>query len=175
MGFRYDSYITEEEYLALPEEERPYALLRALVVSEEEVQDRALDQYMRRISREELQYLDEEHMQEDIAARKENASDFFERDTTGFRSEVMCGGPGAVFYSVPYDASWHAEVNGREAEIINTNGFMAVPVEEGRNEIVFTYQANLNKIGVGITGLSVIGLVIYGWRNWKKVLKNRKR
>ena len=175
MGFRYDSYITEEEYLALPEEERPYALLRALVVSEEEVQDRALDQYMRRISREELQYLDEEHMQEDIAARKENASDFFERDTTGFRSEVMCGEPGAVFYSVPYDASWHAEVNGREAEIIDTNGFMAVPVEEGRNEIVFTYQANLNKIGVGITGLSVIGLVIYGWRNWKKVLKNRKR
>lgn len=168
MGFQYDSYMTEEEYLALPEDKRPYALLRALVVSEEEAEKRQIDKYMRHISQEELLHLDEAHMKSDIDVRRKNASTSFERDTSGFRSEVICDGPGAVFYSVPYDASWRAEVNGIETKIVYTNGFMAVPVQQGKNEIVFTYQADLNKIGTVISGIFLVILVVYGVWDKKK-------
>ncbi len=91
--FRWDSgmtAITEEEYLALPEEERP------VCAAEGSVGRRGSGRQGVRctasISREELQYLD----QEDIAARKEMRLIFLRGIRQGFRSEVMCGGPGAV-------------------------------------------------------------------------------
>lgn len=159
IGFGYDSYITEEELLALPVEERPYAMLRALVLTEEEAG--RLEGYVEHLGSDGLKNLGEEYMQEDLSARKEASSEEFSHDTTSIHSVINSDRKRAAFFSVPYDKSWRAYVNGEQVEITNSAGMMSIPIEEGRNEITFRYLAIDNWVGGIISILACCALGVY--------------
>ena len=66
-----------------------------------------------------------------------------------------------AFFSVPYDKSWHATVNGEPVEILKVNGLMAVPVSAGYNFIQFRYSPTPLWIGIGLSIFSLILSLIY--------------
>lgn len=68
-----------------------------------------------------------------------------------------------VFFSVPYEGGWSAQVNGEPVAIERVNvGFMAVTVPEGEGvTIEFTYRTPGLTLGFGITLVSLALLVAY--------------
>ena len=66
-----------------------------------------------------------------------------------------------ILYTVPYDKGWKAYVNGKFVDILKVdNGFMAVPIAKGKNEILFNYVPLGFKEGLIISILSIVIMVI---------------
>ncbi|MBQ3088694.1 MAG: YfhO family protein [Clostridia bacterium] len=107
-------------------------------------------------------YYDEQELEEDAAALKENAVDSFNKTENGFSASITTMGENLVFFSVPYDEGWTATVNGKKAEIERVNkGFMAVAVSAGANEIEFSYETPGLKLGVMITAVAFLIWLLY--------------
>ena len=104
--------------------------------------------------------------------RAETACDTFQYDSKGFQATIQTARPNLVFFSVPWDEGWSAEVNGEPVEIEKVDtGFMAVPVNAGNSEIVFTYHTPGLKTGAL---LSLGGLVLFiGYLSIAYLLKKK--
>ncbi len=159
IGFTYDSYMTMSEFLKTDEDLRTAYMLRALVIPDEEetAVRRRLSHYQPaendRPAKEEITGLAYEHLSEQ--------SEIFEKDAGGFRSVIRTDREKYAFFSIPNDSGWTASVNGQETGIIDICGFMAVPVEEGENEIVFTYVTPGLAEGKMITLAAALISVLY--------------
>ena len=161
IGFTYQYYITEEQFLNLEPEVRALALLKAVVLSDEEftiVEDSLSplpeDQWNLLISD------PSSEMVADIQQRQAESSYFFDRGNEGFVSKINASDNKYAYFSVPYDQGWSATVNGIPVEIINTNGMMLIPVSQGDNFIQFSYFPPGLKFGFVIS-LVCAGLLTF--------------
>lgn len=133
MGFMYDRFITEETFEKFYEYDRCLVLLKAMVLSEEQMKKyKDITGYEEYSSSELVQsfsYTDADYYR-DCADRKANACTDFAYDKDGFSARIQNDGEeNLLFFSVPYDTGWTACVNGEACEIEKVNnGFMAVKV-----------------------------------------------
>ena len=76
--------------------------------------------------------------------------------TAGARDEL-------VFFSIPYEPGWSAEVNGNPVEIEKVSvGFMAVRVPKGQtSEIVFRFRTYGLTLGIGLTSAGIVITIVY--------------
>lgn len=173
MGFPYRAYITEDMLEdAVSDEKNPKTaekqmqslrerlLIHALILTPEQAQKYAdiLERYTipedPELNRQTYLSACEEHAQE--------ACENFVQDSHGFSAQITLEQPELVFFSVPYETGWHAEVNQQAVEIEKVSGgFMAIRCEAGNNEITFTYELPGLKVGGIITILGIVGLVLY--------------
>ncbi len=159
MGFSYDYYVTEEQYEETPVANRHLLLLKALVLSDEQIQEYSGMLYP--LSTEGLLYTNEEYYR-DCRARRSMSSTSFSHDNTGFSATFESDKPRLVFFSVPYESGWSAEVNGQEVQIEKVSvGFMAVRVPAGTSEIRFTYRTPGLLAGIGISAAALLAILIY--------------
>ncbi|MBQ5754892.1 MAG: YfhO family protein, partial [Oscillospiraceae bacterium] len=131
MGFVYDHYITEEKYEDLPKSIRPMALLKALVLSEEQVEE-----YGHLLAplpgAETAGGRNYEKYRETAETRRQSAAHSFEADNWGFSAAITLEKENLVFFSVPYDEGWQATVNGAPAPVLKVDkGLMAIPCPAG--------------------------------------------
>jgi uncharacterized membrane protein YfhO len=74
-----------------------------------------------------------------------------------------------IFFSVPYDRGWSITVNGKEAELYETNcGLMGIRCDSGLNAIKAIYKTKGQKAGNIISAVCVLlsaAYVMYGNRN----------
>ena len=67
-----------------------------------------------------------------------------------------------VFFSVPYEKGWTAQVNGKDVTVERVNiGFMAVLCGEGENTITFRYETPGLRIGAIVMLCGAAGLLLY--------------
>jgi uncharacterized membrane protein YfhO len=66
-----------------------------------------------------------------------------------------------AFFSIPNDSGWSATVNDVSVDIIDINGFMAVPVSEGENRICFFYTVPGLAQGCMLTAVGAVLILIY--------------
>ena len=166
MGFSYDYYITRSEYNALSEGsenaigDRELALLRALVVEDDRAQ--YYDGILQHLPEDQRVFNEENYLQ-DCLDRAERCCSSFEYTNTGFSAQIDSDRKQVIFFSVPYEAGWRAQVNGEPVAIERVNvGFMAVTVPEGEGvTIEFTYHTPGLTLGFGITLVSLALLVAY--------------
>lgn len=86
----------------------------------------------------------------------------FTYDSNGFWATYTAKKDQVVFFSVPYDAGFSAQVNGEPVEILKANGgFMAVPVTTGENAIVFSYRTPGLMQGLIFSLVGLIMLAVY--------------
>ncbi len=145
MGFTYDYYLTRSEYDALREGsessagERELAMLRAVVLEDGDapLYDGLLEHLPSG-----LRVFTEEGYFEDCLDRAATACQDFSYTRTGFSATLDTETEELVFFSVPYEAGWSAEVNGEPAPIVRANvGFMAVVAPMGEQvQVEFTYR-----------------------------------
>ncbi len=149
-GTTYDYYITQEQYDALTEANRANILLRALVLSDEQ-----LTQYgdlLQPLSESSLSVVSYAAYIDDCADRAAAAADSFITDDDGFTAVITTESEELVFFAVPYNKGWHATVNGSPAQVEKVdNGLCAVKVDAGESTIRFDYHAVGQKAGVLIT------------------------
>ncbi len=170
MGFTYENYCTEEmltESIGDAENAdkklkslREKLLIHALILDQEQA-----ERYEDIINPYEIPKESELNRQDYLNACQKHAQkacENFAYNAQGFSAEITLQEPELVFFSVPYDSGWCAEVNGQSVQIENvSNGFMAIRCEAGENKIVFSYELPGLKIGIFITVLGVIALLMY--------------
>ena len=154
-GFTYEYYLTRSEAEELSPEERERVMIKAMVVPDEE-KDKAASVLMHYDASEAASLGTEEYLTE-CEKRSASSAGSFQRDARGFSAEITLQEPNYVFFSVPYESGWSAEVNGEPAEILFANELgMTVKCDAGASNIRFTYMTPGLKPGI------VISLAFFG-------------
>lgn len=157
IGYTYDTYMTKSKFMELSPELRSLAMIKTLIIPDDkEVQ---VKQVLREYDEDIDGAISSENKNEDIQQHLSEVGEEFERSTKGFSMMINADSDKYAFFSVPVDQGWSATVNGETSEILNINGLMAVEIHEGNNEIIFTYEVPLLKVG-GI--LSLCGFFVWG-------------
>lgn len=159
MGFAYDYCITDSDIKSAQEVEKTQMLMKALVLDGKQIQ-----KYKDVISYYKFtgQDYSEDNYAQNCADRKAESCDKFSYDTNGFDAEITLDSSKLVFFSVPYDKGWSAQVNGEDVEIEKVDyGFMAVLCPAGTSEISFHYETYGIKYGMMITGVGFVSLFAY--------------
>lgn len=172
MGFAYDYYLTESDYEDTPKGTRSNLLMRAIVLSEEDAA--VYGKYLTKLPEEELYKLDHDHYVQDCNDRRASVDSTFQMTNSGFHAEIGLEKENLVFFSVPYDDSFTAYVNGVETEILRVDeGLMAVLCPVGYSNVDFVYEADGLSVSRAITLVAIpVWLVYTGYFVWKK-RKNR--
>ena len=80
----------------------------------------------------------------------------------GIESKIISNKRALAIYTVPYDIGWSAYINGKKVKIEEVdNGFMAIKINEGENNIKFKYFPSGLLEGLIISSVSLIIFIIY--------------
>ncbi|MCC8112218.1 MAG: YfhO family protein [Ruminococcus sp.] len=159
MGFTFSSYITEDKWEVQDEEDRAKLLICSLVLTDEQVEK--YGDMLSPLSDFDL-IMDEEDYLVECEERAASSCDTFVYDSSGFTATITSDSSNLLFFSVPYEDGWSATVNGEAVDIEQVDvGFMAVPIEAGENEIVFTYETPGLKAGFALTMTGLVLLLGY--------------
>lgn len=169
MGFTFDYYMTEEEYMALPMENRHLALLKALVIKDKDIP--FYSDIIEHIPADKLNDLSVEAYKRDISKRNQYVCSSFTKKQNAFDAEIKLTEDKLVFFSIPYEDGWSATVNGKPVKIINADkGLMAIKCNVGQNSIAFSYVPSGFKTGLALSLLSALLLMAYAfWFKYSKI------
>lgn len=171
IGFSVDFYLTSEELMALPAEQRAMTLMTAAVIEENDL-EKASDA----VSKLNPDSLDFSSGPEAFIPRTtENAVSDFSRDSSGFACRTNWMENRLVYFTVPYSEGWHASIDGESAEIINSGGMMALAIPGGDHEVTFVYHTPGLRAGVAVSVISFAlfaAVVIRNHCAWKKEKNN---
>lgn len=164
MGFTYGQYMTRETYDAQNKDTVNRLLMRAMVLTNEQIKKYQGQVAMEPILSDGLNHKSQEQYLKDCEERAKTSCYEFIPSTRGFTAKINLPKENLVFFSVPYDEGFTAYVDGQEAEVEKVNvGFMAVKVPAGDHSIEFRYMpAGFKKGAV----LSLAGLVLLGGYLW---------
>lgn len=160
MGIAFDSYITENELENKSESMREKTLIHSLVLNDEQAEK--YSGILEKTELSEISSLNKGDYKKLCLAHQKNSSTSFEYNSKGFKSEITLDNDELVFFSVPYNSGWSAEVNGKPADVEKVSyGFMAVKAEKGNNTIVFHYRTPALNAGIIISISGIIILTVY--------------
>lgn len=140
MGFTYDQYITRQTFDDISEEDRDRLLLDGILLDGEQILK--YGSYYTELPYDDVPFFSDSELSRACAARRKESCSSFVTDNRGFTAKITPSRDTLVFFSVPYDKGWSATVNGKAVDIEKVNiGFMAVPVEAGKENVIrFDYM-----------------------------------
>jgi len=156
IGFAMDHYILRDQLKGIDLDHRGIALLYAAVIDPEE--EEALTGICIPLSPEEIPL--EDDLSAVVAKNTENRVTNFDRDSRGFRCTSDYDRPRAVWFSVPKEEGWTAEIDGKKQEIISSGGMMLLIVPEGHHEIEFTYVTPGYEMGLYISLAAIAAFIL---------------
>ena len=160
MGFTYDYYVTEATYEASIKTLRSNLLLRALVLTDDDVAQ--YGKYLTELPDAMLNDLHYDSYTQDCADRRAHSCSVFQMNNAGFHAEITLEKPNLVFFSVPYDDGFTAYVNGEKTDILRVDeGLMAVLCQPGASSIDFVYQAAGLSASRVVTAVAIPVWVVY--------------
>lgn len=161
MGFTYDYMLSRSTYDAMSTSRRELALLKALVLEDEDVERFA--ELLPSITTVNPHSYTQSGYMNDCLDRRASAASSFVRDDRGFSAVISLPKENFVFFSVPYEEGWSATVNGAPAEIVRAGvGFMAVLCPAGEDVAIrFDYTTPGLKAGALISVTAVVLLAAY--------------
>ena len=160
MGFTYDYYVTEATYETSIKTLRSNLLMRALVLTDEDVAQ--YGKYLTELSEDMLNDLHYDSYTQDCADRRAHSCSVFQMNNAGFHAEITMDKANLVFFSVPYDDGFTAYVNGEKTDILQVDeGLMAVLCPAGASRIDFVYQAAGLSTSRVVTAVAIPVWVVY--------------
>lgn len=171
-GFTYDKYVLGFDAEKVAQSKRDVLMVQAIILSDEQAAKygHMLDYVSSALY--DLQY-GEAALEKAAGERAASAAYNFRRDNKGFSVEIDLESDNLVFFSLPYEKGWTAEVNGEPAAVEEVNsGLTAVPAKAGHCVIRMDYRTPGLDTGLLISGISLIclaGLFAAGLaiRRWK--------
>ena len=148
IGFFVDDYILDVEFFKLSISDRVKLLSNVVVLNKEQI-DKYRDLFNEQVS---------------------GSIEQFKFLTNGFSATVLSASEKLFVFSIPHDAGWKAKNNGKDIKIEKVdNGLMAIKIEEGVNNIEFSYTVPGLKFG---SLISLISVICYS--GYFLILKKRK-
>lgn len=171
MGFTYEYCMPRSEFDTLSETRRELVLLKTLVVEDDDFD--AAAQVLQPLTNVSTLYYTEENYLNLCRERRQETCSSFDTSGSGFTAEIDLAAENYVFFSVPLENGWSAQIDGTDAEIVQANvGFMAVKVPAGRHTITFTYETPGLGTGTLISLGALLALALYllaaGWLDRRK-------
>jgi membrane protein YfhO len=166
-GLVFDRYIPEDVFLHLPSSAKPEALLRGVILSE---QDAAHQSELSRVTRDELmQQLSTNSLPDALAERRATAMNMYSFRQTRIEGTVRVNQNAIVVFQTPFDAGWHAFSDGRATPTLKVNGgLLGVALKDGEHRIELRYQPPLLYAGAAVSALSWAVLLFGLWR-WPRI------
>lgn len=190
MGFTFDRFISEEEYLDLSDDVKHLALLKAMVLTQDQMKEYAdITGYQDGMYNALNKQFDENQPQDkrypeysgfdSITEGFSYSTKAYKNDATELQKNVCTrfayvkggfeadfdnkGTDNLLFFSIPYDDGWSATVNGEDVEIEKVDiGMMAVKVKgHSNNHIEFRYTTPLLKEGAILSAIAAGMLIVY--------------
>ena len=188
MGFMYDNYICDKEFLNLSEDTKHLAMLKALVLTKEQMEkyrditgytdgmynsltyDASKPQNVDYPKYENYEPLtdsfkyDNDTYRSDCEKLKENSCESFEYTDDGFVAVIdNKGDDNILFFSVPYDEGFTAYIDGKETNIEKVNiGFCGIRVDgHKKSEIRFVYTTPGLKTGMYVSAGAILIFIVY--------------
>ena len=160
IGFTYDYYVTEATYETSIKTLRSNLLMRALVLTDEDVAQ--YGKYLTELSEDMLNDLHYDSYTQDCSDRRAHSCSVFQMNNAGFHAEITLDKANLVFFSVPYDDGFTAYVNGEKTDILQVDeGLMAVLCQPGASSIDFVYQAAGLSASRVVTAVAIPVWVVY--------------
>jgi uncharacterized membrane protein YfhO len=138
LGFTYDKVIDEKIFSSLSKEnqsiKKQICLLKAMSV---EPEFKAAFAELGNFDTTSINaaYTPEE-LTADISALKSDTMKMEQFSQNNIKGSIKLSKPKALYFSIPFDPSWKAIVNGKETKIYRANlGMMALPLKAGDNKI----------------------------------------
>ena len=161
MGFTYDYYITQTQYAETDPAIRSNLLLKALVLTDEQVEK--YGDLLQPLPESEFDNCTYSAFEQDCAQRRQHTADTFDANNYGFTATTNFAADELVFFSVPYEKNaFTATVNGQPAEVEEVDcGLMAIRVPAGQADISVTYHTPGLRLSVSISLAAAAIWVIY--------------
>ena len=176
MGFGYDEFVTDADIKKASETDKTILLMQALVLTDE--QQKKYADIVHKGSYD-SQDITRELYNSACEEKRAHSCYYFKEDSYGFDAKINLEKDMLVFFSVPYESGWSAEVNGEKVDIEKVDyGFMAVRVPAGDSEIKFSYSTPGLKAGILITAVGVLcfaGYVGYAYIDLDKLKKKKEK
>ncbi len=179
MGFAFDKYITDSAIQNSSDNaDKANLLMEGLVLDDVQIKKYSdcIEAYDTNQVRNRASYA------KACEARRSQSCYYFKESSEGFDAKINLDNNRLVFFSVPYDKGWTAEVNGAPATIEKVSyGFMAVRCSKGDNTITFKYKTPGLTAGTVITftGIGIfaayIGISVYMSRKSGKHSKKKTK
>ncbi len=170
LGLAYQEFVTRSQFNKLPQIAREVALLRGVVVEDNEVS--AFTGYGMRpmnlgtIPRDPAQ-LTPQVFSADVNARRTTGMKMKRHGQNLINGTVNLATKQAVLFTIPYDEGWKATVDGKEVPTqLMSIGFTGIIVDAGQHEIELRYFPTLFYPGliVSLLFLAAFGLLVWKFR-----------
>ena len=151
-------------------------LVLTVVLSEEErdaLQDAGYSGYLAELQADEA-LLRLEEREQVVEAKRLSTPVELTRTATGLEAIYERVEPGLAYYTIPADRGWTATVNGEDVTLLTANGFLLVPLPEGRSELILHYEVPGQRAGMLLSGGGVLGLLLWCWPLAKQKLSQRR-
>lgn len=159
IGFTYDTYMTESEFEGTNATVRAIVMLKTLVIPDD--MEATVSQRLRHYNEATDGKATLEYLNKISSDHLDEASVDVTETTSSYCSTITCNTDKYAFFSIPNDSGWTATVNGEQVDIMDINGFMAVPVSAGTNRIEFHYKVPGLTAGFLITGGALFLTALY--------------
>jgi uncharacterized membrane protein YfhO len=166
-GLVYDHYIAENVFLRLPGWEKQEALLRAVVLSNENVAEK---QGLSQLTISELeQDVNVTPLPDTIAERRSTAFNLNSFRQTQIAGSVHLEQKGILVFQTPFDQGWRAVQNGRVAPVLKVDvGLLGVGLDAGEHRVELHYGNPFLFPALGVTLASFLILAAGLWR-WPRL------
>lgn len=148
-GLIFNSYISNKEFKSLSQSDKERILNEKIILNSDQIEN------YKDLYNEETKY------------EIKNVS----FDKNGFSLNVNSDKDALILFTVPYDEGFKAYVNNKEVNIEKVdNGLMAIKINNGDNNIKFSYFPKGLKIGIIFFNISIVMFILYYIYNKRKLV-----
>jgi uncharacterized membrane protein YfhO len=154
LGFTYDEYIRESDFLKLTKENKDKEIFKAIVIED--------DNNKIEVNEVNKEALTKDDYFNDVSERQnEELNITLIRNGRLKGSIEIEGAEKTLFISVPYDIGWKAQVDGDPCNIMKANmGFMAINLEKGKHTVELNYKQPFFEEGIFVSIGSLLLIII---------------
>lgn len=174
LAFGVDAYVTEEEYEGVNKTQRSNVLLRALVLSDEQLEDLG-DRAPAHLSAFDCSENTRDRYNIDMDARRDMAAEV-QTDRYGLTAVINLDEETPVLFTAAWDEGFSATLNGEEADILKVDGgLMAVIAPAGESVIRLDYTTPglaQSLIAAAVSAAAWLGYSVYHTHSRRKKVQS---
>jgi uncharacterized membrane protein YfhO len=159
-GYTYDSYITQDDFKKLSQNQKDFVSLQSCVINQEDTAGAAaLKKYNLVDTLANTQFSFDNYKNDVGKLQSESLklSSFSQKHISG---SVLTTSEKLMYLSFPFDKGWKIKINNNEGKFIYSNGMNAVLLPKGNNLIELNYKPRLFGKGLMLVPIGVLCIVI---------------
>ncbi|MEP6698522.1 MAG: YfhO family protein [Verrucomicrobiota bacterium] len=167
LGLGFNRYMPEEVFRNLTIDQKPQALLRAVVLSRE---DQAKINGLTQLTLPELQQeVETTPLRDLVAASRSTAFKLGSFRHSRFEGTVQVERKSVLVFQTPFDPGWSALQNGHPARVLKVDiGLLGVVIDPGEHKVELRYRTPFLGYAMAVTLASLLVLALGVWR-WPRL------